>query len=467
MAQQTWTILDTTLENDRVKVSDSYTKDGASKLTTFTQDNLTGRVKLVQSSADNTLNRLYYSIDSNGFIDYYIEEGVGSGKFKKYGSIQEIADAGIFGYSARTTALIKNSMQGELENSADANDVTGSTTANPNNSVNNDGNTSNNGTDADEEGDENNEGSTPIPESSFSLTIEGPENKPSGRFRYPENIGAVTSKNLDRIKFVQAKYVGVELNGTGGGLTSGALSERQYEIYNDSSVVIGIQPTISDSNQVRWNGGNLDQLRAFAARTSLNAMQQDGITEAGQSILKAGQEVIKEVGKDSNIGNALNTLFAGKAVGVGGQLLSRVTGAILNPNLELLFEGPTLRSFNYTFKMSAENSAEATSIKNIIRWFKKGMAVKKASGELFLTAPNVFKIKYIKGVDSVSENDDHDSINKLKYCALLDAKVNYTPEGNYSTYTDGTMSMYELSLSFGEINPIYAEDYNDAHPIGY
>ena len=117
--------------------------------------------------------------------------------------------------------------------------------------------------------------------------------------------------------------------------------------------------------------------------------------------------------------------------------------------------------------MSAENQGEATEIKKIIRWFKKGMAIKKASGNLFLSAPNIFEIKYIKGQDAVSGNSDHDAINKLKKCALLDMKVNYTPEGNYSTYTDGTMTMYEMSLSFGELNPIYAEDYKDNHPIGY
>ena len=65
-----------------------------------------------------------------------------------------------------------------------------------------------------------------------------------------------------------------------------------------------------------------------------------------------------------------------------------------------------------------------------------------------------------------SVGDDHDGLNLIKTCALLDCSVDYTPEGNYSTFSDGSMSLYKLSLSFGELNPIYAEDYK-THAIGY
>ena len=59
------------------------------------------------------------------------------------------------------------------------------------------------------------------------------------------------------------------------------------------------------------------------------------------------------------------------------QLLARTTGEILNPNLELLFNGPTLRSFRFSFKMTPRNDTEAGQIKNIIRCFKKSMSLKK------------------------------------------------------------------------------------------
>ena len=119
------------------------------------------------------------------------------------------------------------------------------------------------------------------------------------------------------------------------------------------------------------------------------------------------------VTNDDDVAKALRTYFGAKAAGIdGGALLSRTSGAVLNPNLELLFEGPDLRQFNYTFKMSAESQAEATAIKNIIWWFKKGMSIRRQENgsSLFLTTPNVFRIRYIQG----ESDTDHPGIIKLK-----------------------------------------------------
>ena len=81
--------------------------------------------------------------------------------------------------------------------------------------------------------------------------------------------------------------------------------------------------------------------------------------------------------------------LASKAAGIAGvnitpdQLLARTTGEILNPNMELLFNGPSLRSFRFSFKMTPRNRDEAIEIKNIIRCFKTHMAPKVSSGARF------------------------------------------------------------------------------------
>ena len=447
---QEWKINSTTIENGRIKVSSAnkYVKDGASKLTTFTADNLTGRVALDENSSDAILKTTFYSIDSNGYIDFY-RKGP-NGNFKKYESIQDIADAGILGYNAKTTKLIKNTLQGDLEKAAEDAKIPGP--ADPDASVDNDGSTDGStDNDTDKGGDDKDKKNKGGP---INASIPGVPNKPSGTFRYPLNVGSTSAAELDRIKFTQGQFKGVEIPNTPS-ITSNFNRTNDFDAYSGSSVTIGIQPQISDSNRVRWNGSNLNQIQAFAAAASMDiALTKPG--EMGKKLEEIATELIGTK-DDENVAKALRTYFAGKAVGVGGGgLLSRTAGAVLNPNLELLFEGPDLRQFNYTFKMSAESAAEATQIKNIIKWFKKGMAVRKASGNLFLTTPNVFRIKYEKG----NSGSHHDGLNRVKDCALLGCNVNYTPEGNYSTFTDGTMTMYELSLSFGELNPIYAEDYD-------
>ena len=49
--------------------------------------------------------------------------------------------------------------------------------------------------------------------------------------------------------------------------------------------------------------------------------------------------------------NDIASYFAGQAIG-NNKLFTRGTGKILNPNLELLFETPTLRTFNYNFQFT-------------------------------------------------------------------------------------------------------------------
>ena len=61
--------------------------------------------------------------------------------------------------------------------------------------------------------------------------------------------------------------------------------------------------------------------------------------------------------------------------------------------------------------------------------------------------------------------------NKIKTCALINCSVNYTPDGSYMTFNDSlrTMTSYEISLQFSELEPVYESDYKDIadDEIGY
>jgi hypothetical protein len=230
-------------------------------------------------------------------------------------------------------------------------------------------------------------------------------------------------------------------------------------------VTLPIQPSISDSNGVDWGGANLNPIEAYAASMSRAAMDIPGgsVTDALSDILGKVNQNLKSTNTD--LQNAFKLYLAQEAVGVQG-LLSRTTGAILNPNLELLFNGPTLRPFNFTFRLSPRSKEEANNVKKIIRFFKQGMSVKTSNTSVFLKAPNIFKIRYISPGDS-----DQPGLNRIKDCALLGCDVNYTPDGTYMTFEDGTMTSYDLTLRFSELEPIYEDDYFDTKlsetEIGY
>ena len=79
-----------------------------------------------------------------------------------------------------------------------------------------------------------------------------------------------------------------------------------------------------------------------------------GITGGVEGAIGAVKEIGSDIQSDSgNVKKGLAAFFAGQATGVQG-LLSRTEGIIVNPNLELLFNGPSLRSFGFSYKMSLE-----------------------------------------------------------------------------------------------------------------
>ena len=281
--------------------------------------------------------------------------------------------------------------------------------------------------------------------------------KPEAPFLvYPLDM---TNTRQDRIKFTAVEYQ-----------SSGNINTQQITFPDRKGIgkrnIIGkpvflpIQASISDQNSADWQGGNLNEIERQAVNLSTGLMNaatlEAATTVLGNNMTKAMSEIVR-----SN--KEIKVALAGEAVSIQN-LLGRF-GSVLNPNLELLFTGPQLRPFEFQFKMSAREREEANNIKEIIKFFKKNMAPKGKSGEVFLRAPYTFFIEYQYG-DLKNGLVEHQGINKIKECALLNCAVDYTPNGTYMTYQDGTMVSYTLSLSFQELEPIYSGDY-DTHSIGY
>jgi hypothetical protein len=271
--------------------------------------------------------------------------------------------------------------------------------------------------------------------------------------RYPINLDA---SKQDCIKFSMETNEGRNLGGTGAGGVFGTLGNRvTTEI--KGSVTLPIQSGITDSNGVEWGGANLDAKDRYLASLALGGIQsQEGLGDNVGNLLGRVFKDLKNASNNPDIQSAINVYLAQEAVGIQG-LLSRSSGAIINPNLELLFNGPTLRSFTFTFRLSPRSQKEAANVRRIIRYFKEGMVVKTAEQEIFLKSPNIFNIQYL------SNNALHKSLPRIKKCALLGCDVDYTPDGTYMTFNDEakTMTSYQLSLRFSELEPLYSRDYKE------
>ena len=173
---------------------------------------------------------------------------------------------------------------------------------------------------------------------------------------------------------------------------------------------------------------------------------------------KSAEDAAKDASGDKGaMKQAIAAIVTKQATGVGN-ILTRKTGAIVNPNMELLFNSPQLRPFAFTYKLSPRSREESNMVKRIIRMFKQSMAVQRTKANLFLKSPNTYKLSWLTGFGS----KEHEYLPKIKEVALGGFNVNYTPDGNYATYEDTSMVSYEIQFNFQELEPIYNDDYGNA-----
>ena len=294
--------------------------------------------------------------------------------------------------------------------------------------------------------------------SNFSVRSLGQKVKSSidsSSLRYP--LGELPDLSYDFVTFKIYDY-----DVKKGGLTLGIGEDRLGSpVEGKNTITLPIVGNITESNSVDWGGDSMNEIQRLGAQFAMDSIKAGGagsLEKLGEALTKA-KNSIADMAKDEKTGPAIAAYFAGQAVGANIQ--ARATGTVLNNNLELLFNGPKLRTFNFNFKLRPRFKDESDQIREIIRAFKKNMAPSRSTGSIFLTTPNIFEIKY------EFNGDQHPYMNKIKPCALQAFSVNYTPDGSYMTYGDGGLTGYDISLTFGEIEPIYADDHEDSQGMSY
>ena len=245
------------------------------------------------------------------------------------------------------------------------------------------------------------------------------------------------------------------------GIKKGTLGLSERSLTADrttlGSVILPIPGAINDSQQVKWNEDSINPFQLAVANIALTMIEESpgaGIDVAAKAVQTALQT--------PDTKKALGTYIGGMAA-QSQNLLQRTTGAVMNPNMELLFNGPHLRNFSYAFTLAPRNKQEAMQVIKIIRFFKQGMAPIRSKSRLFLKSPHTFRIAYKQnaGQNAAFGTNDHPYLNKFKECALRSFGVNYTPNGSYSTYEDGVMTAYQITMNFNEMSPIYNDDYGN------
>ena len=300
-----------------------------------------------------------------------------------------------------------------------------------------------------------------------------------GLLRYPlANLEAAEDLGItyDYIKITAQEWKSSLQNGASNTTASQRYSQKKASL---GTIILPMTNSMGSTNGVSWGESNANAIQlalassinSFLGRVGDNGISIDKMTKLGGSLVERAQGVLGQVTSGPGK-NAAAALLAGYVVG-NTSLATRASGIVINPNMELLFQGPKLRTFNFTFQFAPRFRDEAEVVRKIVKAFKMYSAPEiDRTGAIFLRTPKIFQLDYIYNGDGsdVASGTTHPYLNKIKPCALTEVNVNYTPGGKYMTYADGgSMVQTTMTLSFNELEPIYQSDYtgDNDHPAGY
>jgi len=291
----------------------------------------------------------------------------------------------------------------------------------------------------------------------------------TGSIRYPKD--AAMSKESDYVLFEFYKYQPPFQGINRGDVTSkssgisaynaSVTDEQFYEKTTLDSVILYMPEDISTGYKANWSG------KAFS-NLGRDILSLAGSGDIGQALSNAGEFVDTSLNQLlPNAGEKTIEAVIGKITGEQvspNDIFGSTRGVILNPNVELLFSGIDLRNFALNYRLVPRNDREASDIRKIINVFRKAMlpsfaqqgditfSSAEAAQDNFIRVPNVCRVSFMKG------SGLNKYVPQYKMCAITQVDINYTPDGTYATYGDGSMVAIELSLAFQETKLIFAEE---------
>ena len=141
---------------------------------------------------------------------------------------------------------------------------------------------------------------------------------------------------------------------------------------------------------------------------------------------------------------AANAAISNGTPGAGA--IARGGGVAANPRKEQVFKGVDYRSFQFNYQFFPRSEPEAAKVMEIIHAFKYHMHPEFQDDKGFLyTYPSEFDIIYYNG------GKENDNLHKHTSCVLKEMNINYTPQGQFNAFADGTPMQINVDMTFLEL----------------
>jgi hypothetical protein len=174
----------------------------------------------------------------------------------------------------------------------------------------------------------------------------------------------------------------------------------------------------------------------------------------------AGTEIAAalEKGDSKNLSEPAKAIITNLALSKGpnGAAMSAATGMAANPKKEQVFKGVDFRSFTFDYQFFPRSVDEAKNVLNIIEQFKYHMHPEfKDNNNFIYIYPSEFDIMYYQG------GRENTNLHRHTSCVLTEMNVNYTPNGTFTTFSNGMPTQINVTLAFKELGLLTKDKIKD------
>ena len=160
--------------------------------------------------------------------------------------------------------------------------------------------------------------------------------------RYPSELQAGAFTDYLEIKFIRKNY---------------AATNVSY-IQEGSDIVLNMPQKLTETISQNFANSQLGEL---------GAADIFGGAGGANVFLRASQRLVENFALGKSV-EVMNKLGASQLTDNG--ILSATSGVVFNPNMEVLYEGPDFRRFNFQFVMFTKKKEDAQAIKQIVDAFR-------------------------------------------------------------------------------------------------
>lgn len=252
-------------------------------------------------------------------------------------------------------------------------------------------------------------------------------------------------------KFVSEKTSGVvetvKSNDIAKSFFKGATAQFTKKMKRlETAIVLPIPKSIVTNYGVGWKDENMGSGIGSALLENASASQAQSEMN-GQFVSGMAGEII---------GRNLAKMGA-KSLNVSDKIVELKTRKMENPRKEQLFEGVAFREFDFSWVFYPNNYKEMQNIQRIIKMFKFHMMPELTNGNYFYIYPSEFDMEF-QFNGTINKN-----LPKISTCVLANVAVEYTPDKEFVTTSDGQPNGIGLTLKFKETEILHKQRIEDGY----